>query len=149
MVEESFDIGGRLLVVFDGRCGFCNHSVRWLLRRDVRDRLRFVASESEKVAGVLARHGVDVATDADGPGSIVVVRDLGGAAEKVQVRSDAVVALLCALPRPWPWVGVVLKLVPRPVRDFGYGLVARWRYKIWGRLESCPVPTAEERERFL
>ena len=148
-MDESLDIGGRLLVVFDGRCGFCNHSVRWLLRRDRRDRLRFVASESERVVGMLARHAVDVAGNADGPGSIVVVRDAGGVKERVLVGSDAVVALLRELPRPWTWVGMTLKWIPRPVRDMGYGLVARWRYRIWGRLESCPVPTAEERGRFL
>jgi predicted DCC family thiol-disulfide oxidoreductase YuxK len=138
-----------LLVVFDGHCGFCNRTVRWLLRRDRRDRLRFVASESDCVVGILARHGVDVASDADGPGSIVVVRDAGGVVESVLVGSDAVAALLRELPRPWTWVGVTLKWIPRPVRDMGYRLVARWRYRIWGRLESCPVPTAEERERFL
>ncbi len=148
-MDESLEIGGRLLVVFDGRCGFCNRTVRWLLRRDRRDRLRFVASESEGVVGILARHGVDVASNADGPGSIVVVRDAGGVVVRVLVRSDAVVALLRELPRPWAWVSVALKWIPRPVRDMVYGLVARWRYRIWGRLESCPVPTAEERERFL
>ena len=148
-MDELLEIGGRLLVVFDGRCGFCNRTVRWLLRRDGRDRLRFVASESERVVGMLARHGVDVASDADGPGSILVVRDAGGVAESVLVGSDAVVALLRELPRPWAWVGVALKWIPRPVRDMVYGLVARWRYRIWGRLESCPAPTAEERERFL
>jgi predicted DCC family thiol-disulfide oxidoreductase YuxK len=83
------------------------------------------------------------------PETILVVRDTGGAAESVLVRSDAVVALLRELPRPWPWVGVALRLIPRAVRDLGYRLVARWRYRIWGRLESCPVPSAEERERFL
>jgi predicted DCC family thiol-disulfide oxidoreductase YuxK len=148
-VDESLDIGGRLLVIFDGRCGFCNHSVRWLLRRDRRDRLRFVASESERVVGLLARHGVDVASNADGPGSIVVARDAGGAAESVLVRSDAVVALLRELHGPWARVGTAIKWVPRPMRDMGYGLAARWRYRIWGRLESCPVPLLEERERFL
>ena len=148
-MDESVDIGGRLLVVFDGHCGFCNRTVRWLLRRDRRDRLRFVASESDCVVGMLARHAVDVASNADGPGSIVVVRDAGGVVERVLVGSDAVAALLCELRRPWTWVGVTLKWIPRPVRDMGYRLVARWRYRIWGRLESCPVPTAEERERFL
>jgi predicted DCC family thiol-disulfide oxidoreductase YuxK len=149
LVDKSLENGGRLLVVFDGHCGFCNRTVRWLLRRDRRDRLRFVASESDCVVGILARHGVDVASDADGPGSIVVVRDAGGVVESVLVGSDAVAALLRELPRPWTWVGVTLKWIPRPVRDMGYRLVARWRYRIWGRLESCTVPTAEERERFL
>jgi len=70
-VEE---IGDRVLVVFDGHCGLCNRAVRWFLRRDGRDRLRFVASESEKVAGLLERLGV-VAASGLGPGSILVVMD--------------------------------------------------------------------------
>ncbi len=144
-MEETSDIGGRVLVLFDGHCGLCNGAVRWLLRRDRGDRLRFLALESDKAALVLARHGM-------GGGSLetmVVVRGVGGTGESVLVRSDAVVALLKELPRPWAWVGTVLGWVPRAVRDFGYGLVARGRYRIWGRLESCPVPTAEERRRFL
>jgi predicted DCC family thiol-disulfide oxidoreductase YuxK len=146
-VVETIDIGGRLVVVFDGHCGLCNGAVRGLVRRDGRDRLRFVAMESARVAGVLVRHslsGLDSTV-----GTMVVVKDLGGAAESVLVRSDAVVALLKELPRPWPWVGEALGWVPRPVRDWGYRLVARWRYRIWRRLESCPLPTRDERERFL
>jgi predicted DCC family thiol-disulfide oxidoreductase YuxK len=144
-VEESIDIGGRVLVLFDGHCGLCNGAVRWLLRRDRGDRLRFLALESEKAAGVLARHGMDGARLE----TMVVVRGVGGAGESLLVRSDAVVALLRELRWPWPGVGAVLGWGPRPVRDWGYRLVARWRYRIWGRLESCPVPTAEERGRFL
>ena len=146
-MKEAIDIGGRLLVAFDGRCGFCNALVRWLMRRDRRDLLRFVALESEKVAGVLERHklsGLD-----SGAGTMMVVRDAGEARESVLVRSDAVVALLRELRQPWPVVGGVLGWIPRPVRDLGYRVIARWRHRILGRLESCPVPTAEERERFL
>jgi predicted DCC family thiol-disulfide oxidoreductase YuxK len=58
-------------------------------------------------------------------------------------------ALLSELPRPWPAIAAALGWIPRLLRDLGYRLVARWRYRIWERLESCPVPTAEERERFL
>ena len=146
-MEETIDIGDRLLVVFDGYCGLCNGAVQWLLRRDRGNRFRFVALESEKIAGVLARHslcGLDSAS-----GTMVVVRDVGRAAESVVVRSDAVVTLLRELPRPWPWVGAALRWIPRSVRDLGYRIIARWRYRIWGRLESCPIPTREERERFL
>jgi predicted DCC family thiol-disulfide oxidoreductase YuxK len=140
---------GRLLVVFDGHCGLCNSLVRWLLRRDKLDRLRFVASESDKVAGLLARHGFAVLDPATGPGTILVVSDPSGPEERLLVRSDAVVALFNELPRPWPVAATILKLIPRPLRDLGYRLIARWRYCIWGRLESCPLPTTEERERFL
>jgi predicted DCC family thiol-disulfide oxidoreductase YuxK len=148
-VSELDGIGDRLLVIFDGHCGFCNRSVRWFLRRDRRDRLRFVTSESPNVAGLLARHGMGAIDFASGPNTILVVRDPDGPAERVFVRSEAALALFAELPRPWPVVGVVFGWVPRPVRELGYRLIARWRYRIWGRLESCPIPTAEERTRFL
>lgn len=144
---QLFDIGGRLLVVFDGHCGFCNGLVRWLIRRDRQDRLRFAALDSEKVEEVLTRHslsGLELPT-----GTLVVVVDAGGAAEYVLLRSDAVAALLRELPWPWWWVGVGLKWIPRPLRDLGYRVVARWRHRISGRLESCPLPAAEDRARFL
>jgi predicted DCC family thiol-disulfide oxidoreductase YuxK len=148
-MTDGLRIDGRLLVVYDGRCGFCNRAVRWFVRRDRRDRLRFVASESAKVAELLARHGIGMEASEAGPGTIIVVEDADGPAEKLLVRSDAVTAMLSKLPRPWPAVATGLKWIPRPMRDLGYRLIARWRYRIWGRLESCPLPAVEERERFL
>lgn len=148
-VNELDGIGDRLLVIFDGHCGFCNRSVRWFLRRDRKDRLRFVASESPKVSGLLARHGMGLAGSELGLNTIVVVRFPGGPDERVFTRSEAARELLGELLQPWRAGGVVFGWIPRPVRDLGYRLIARWRYRIWGRLESCPVPTAEERGRFL
>ena len=141
------DIGGRLLVIFDGHCGLCNRSVRWLLARDLQDRLRFVASESAQVAEWLALCGFGEPGPASG--TILVVRDLGRPAERILARSNAILALLGELPRPWPAVAAVLGWIPRPLRDLAYRLVARWRYSLWGRLETCPLPTAADRKRFL
>jgi predicted DCC family thiol-disulfide oxidoreductase YuxK len=146
---DRIELGGRLLVIFDGHCGFCNLSVRWFLKRDLHDRLRFAASQSPPVAALLARHGFASADLETGPNTILVVCRADGPSERVLVRSDAALAMLLELPRPWPALGRVFGWIPRPVRDLGYRLVARWRYRIWGRLESCPLPTAEERERFL
>jgi predicted DCC family thiol-disulfide oxidoreductase YuxK len=153
-VSELGELGDRLLVIFDGHCGFCNKSVRWFLRRDRHDRLRFVASESPKAADFLARHGITTTDEGLGSGTIssstiLVVRDPCGPGEKILVRSDAARAMLAELPQPWPALAAVFGWIPRPVRDLGYRLTARWRYRIWGRLESCPLPTAEERDRFL
>jgi len=148
-VRDFSELDGRLLVVFDGRCGFCNRSVRWLLRHDRRDRLRFVPYESPKIGDLLRRHGwggADVVVD---PSTIVVVRDAGYPTERVLVRSDAVIALLRELPRPWPGVAAWMRLIPRQLRNLGYRLVARSRFTLWKRLETCPVPTAAERARFL
>ena len=145
-IHESDD---RLLVIFDGHCGLCNRSVRWLLRHDRGGRLRFVPSESPRVAGLLARLGFGLPDGNSAPGTILVVRHSGTQQEHALVRSDAVVALLGELPRPWPAVGVTLRLIPRPLRDLGYRFIARWRYRIWGRLEQCPLPSPEDRARFL
>jgi predicted DCC family thiol-disulfide oxidoreductase YuxK len=153
-MSDFENLGDRLLVIFDGHCGFCNRSVRWFLTRDRNDRLRFVASESPKVAAILARHKITQSDRGLGsptlaPSTVLVVSDLQGPAEQVLVRSDAAIAMLRELPRPWPAIAAIFRIVPRPLRDLGYRLVARFRYRIWGRLETCPIPTAQERIRFL
>ncbi|MGA8728061.1 MAG: DCC1-like thiol-disulfide oxidoreductase family protein [Terracidiphilus sp.] len=141
------ELDGRLLVIFDGLCGFCNRSVRWFLRRDRGDRMRFAPSDSPKVAELLARHvGSDRALSST---TILVVRDPGRASEQVLIRSDAAVALLAVLPGPWPAIGKVFGWIPRPVRDLGYRVIAHWRYRIWGRFDACPIPTPQERGHFL
>jgi len=145
-VRDFNILGGRLLVLFDGNCGLCNRSVRWLLRRDRNDRLRFTPSSSPTGADAMAKHGLDPAST---PGSVMVVEVAGTPAERLVSHSDAVLMLLAQLPAPWPALAALGRLIPRALRDVAYRAVARWRYRIWGRLETCPIPTAEERRRFL
>lgn len=149
MVNSLAKLGGKLLVLFDGHCVLCNRTVRWFLRRDRRDRLRFAPSESAALADLLARHKIAFSSAQTGPSTIIVVQDFGGPAEEALIRSDAALAMLRELPRPWPAVAAALRLIPRPIRDLAYRLIARWRTRIWGRLESCPLPRAEDRDRFL
>jgi predicted DCC family thiol-disulfide oxidoreductase YuxK len=144
-VEDVAQLGGRLLVVFDGHCGLCNGTVRWLLRRDQLDRLRFLASVAPTAARLLARSGLMGSEQ----NTIVVVCGAETPEPKAFVRSTAVAALLAELPQPWPFWSGVLRAIPRPLRDLGYRSIARVRYRVWGRLESCPLPTAEERWHFL
>ncbi|HUD15232.1 MAG TPA: DCC1-like thiol-disulfide oxidoreductase family protein [Terracidiphilus sp.] len=148
-MSDLENIGNRMLVIYDGVCGFCNLSVRWFLVRDRNDRLRFAASDSPKVADLLARHGLDAAMATGNSGTILVAQAVETPAERLLIRSDAVIAMLRALPGPWPGLAAMLRIIPHPLRDLGYRLVARWRYRIWGRLDACPIPTAQERARFL
>jgi predicted DCC family thiol-disulfide oxidoreductase YuxK len=147
-VNELIALGDRLLVVFDGHCGFCNGSVRWLLRRDRRDRLRFAASSSPAVVPLLARHA-ELLEPGGVPGTVLVFRNPLEAEEQALTRFAATLALLRELPRPWPTVAAALRWIPSFLSDPLYRLVARWRYRIWGRLESCPIPSPEDRARFL
>jgi predicted DCC family thiol-disulfide oxidoreductase YuxK len=130
-------LGDRLLVIFDGRCGFCNGTIRWLLRRDRHDRLRFSPSQSTPLDGDLE------------PGSVVVVRGAGRPGEQVLVRSDAFIAILRELPAPWPWFARALGLFPAALRNLGYRLVARNRYRLGGHLDVCPLPSPDEQRHFL
>lgn len=137
-------IGGPPLVLYDGQCGFCAASVRWLLARDPEGRFRFAPLQGETATAILARHpelppGLD---------SIVLVEAEGGA-ERVSWHSRAVFRILRRLGGAWGLVARFAALIPRPLADFGYRLFARLRYRVWGRLDACRLPTAAERERFL
>lgn len=126
-------------MLFDGVCNLCNGFVQFVIPRDPAGYFRFAALNSEAAARVLstARH--------DGPivDSMVLVED--GAA---YVRSAA--ALRIARRLGFPWVlAYGLMIVPRPLRDAIYDLVARRRYGWFGRRETCMVPGPGVRDRFL
>ncbi len=142
---------GRLLVLYDGECGLCNRSIRWFLQRDRHDRLRFAPNSDPRAVEILARHGMTSpgAEAGSAPDTIVVLRHVGTPLEDMLVRSNAVLACLRALPAPWPLAAALLRLIPRPFRELAYRQVARTRYRLFGRLASCPLPTPEERRHFL
>jgi predicted DCC family thiol-disulfide oxidoreductase YuxK len=148
-VSDFADLGVRLLVIYDGRCGFCNRSVRWFLRRDRHDRLRFIPSESPRVADLLVRHSLPAFDSPASSDTMVVVRNPGTPAEQIYLRSDAAAALLAELPHQWLFLGGFFRLIPRPIRDLGYLLIARIRYRVRGRYDTCPIPTPAERAHFL
>lgn len=149
-MEDRFpELGSRLLVIYDGRCGLCNRSIRWFLHHDTRDRMHFIPSESPRVSALLARAGFASPDLPDGPTTILVVRNPGQPSEQVLTRSIAVLALLAELPAPWPSLAALFRIVPRPLCDLVYRFIARIRYRVWGHFETCPIPTPAERARFL
>jgi predicted DCC family thiol-disulfide oxidoreductase YuxK len=127
------------LVLFDGECGFCDASVQWLLDHDPEGRICFSPLQGETAAAIRARGGWPEGLD-----SIVYVED----GERLSWRSTAAVRIARAL--PWPWrVLAGFWLVPWPLRDLGYRMVAAVRYRIWGRRDACRLPAPEEAARFL
>lgn len=143
----------RLLVVFDGECGFCNGAIRWLLKRDHGDRLRFAPSSDPAVAEILASHGYAPAANLQKPedatDTVLVLREVGTPVEDLLVRSNAILACLRALPQPWRLWASLLRLFPRPIRESAYRFVAANRYRVAGRYAVCPMPTSAERAHFL
>lgn len=130
---------GSATVLFDGVCNLCNASVQFIVRRDPTGRFRFASLQSEAGRRLLEEHRLPT----DELSTVVVVAD-----GRAYTRSDAALRVARGLGGAWPALAA-LRLVPRPLRDAVYGLVARNRYRWFGRREACMLPTAEERSRFL
>ena len=137
------------ILLYDGVCGLCNRLVQFILRWDRKAVFRFASLQSSFAARVLARHGAD---PADLDTVYVVLNNVpedNQRNESLLARSDAVAFILRRLGGIWRFAAFVLNLVPRPLRDWGYRVVAHNRYRIFGRYDSCPMPSAETRSRFL
>lgn len=136
------------VIVFDGVCVLCNGWVRFLLRHDRRQRYRFAAMQGEAGRALLARHGLDP----DDPVSFLLVEyDIGpdhAASPRVSTDTTAIRRVLAGLGGAWR-VAHLAALLPAFVRDPLYRLVARNRYRVFGRHDACRVPSEEERARFL
>ncbi len=133
------------VLMYDGVCGLCNRYVQFVLGRDRRRRFRFAPLQGLFATQALARHGLHPIGD---PNTIVLLESPGSAFEQVHVRSDAVLAIMTGLGGPWRLV-VVLRVIPRFLRDAVYDVVARFRYRFFGRFDACPVPSPSSRDRFL
>jgi predicted DCC family thiol-disulfide oxidoreductase YuxK len=135
-------------MLYDGLCGVCNRMVRFVMRRDRRDRIRFAPQQSALAEAALARHGVDrAAMIADN--SVYLLLDFGFPQERLLRRSDVPANLLMLVGGVWGVLGRVLRAMPRFVRDGAYTLFARNRFRFSERYESCPLPSAAERAKFL
>lgn len=137
------------ILLYDGVCGLCNRAVQFVLRHDREGVFRFASLQSQLATQILARHGADP-TSLD---TIYVITSRAGVKEKendvLLGRSEAVQFVLCEFGGIWRvWAGV-LGALPRPVRDWGYEIVARNRYRVFGKYKTCPLPSEETRARFL
>lgn len=127
------------IVVFDGVCGFCNRLVLFALRRDRAGKLRFASNRSAVAQRLLAEHGL---SGIDSETAVVLVGGRG------LLRSDAILFIVGSLAFPYSLVRI-LRVVPRPIRDFAYKVVSRRRRRIFGEVPECSLIPAEFRERVL
>lgn len=132
------------VVLFDGVCALCDASVRWLIASDKKLILHFAPLQSETGKAVLSRH-----PDADQSLSTVLyVRDMGDDNERLYERSDAAFEILRDLGGIWR-VASWGRFVPRALRDAVYGLIAKHRYRWFGKFDACRLPRSEDAGRFL
>jgi predicted DCC family thiol-disulfide oxidoreductase YuxK len=127
------------LILFDGVCNFCNYWVNFAIRRDRKKKLRFTSLQGETAKKILPAFSIR-------PGDLasVILVDNG----KVYTQSSAAFRIAKYLDGGWK-LFYGLMIIPKFIRDFLYNIIARNRYKWFGKKDACMVPTPQLRDRFL
>jgi predicted DCC family thiol-disulfide oxidoreductase YuxK len=127
------------LVVFDGYCGLCSRFVQFTLRHDKHARYRFLSAQT-RLGDALYRHFGLNALEYD---TFILLRDGKG-----HFVSDAAIEIVRSLGFPWS-LAPLTRIVPKPIRDWLYLVIAHNRMRFFGRTEECYLPTPETASRFL
>ena len=133
----------RITVFFDGVCNLCNSTVSCLVNRDRKRLFRYAALQGETYNRLLGERPELAKVD-----SIVGLREAADGSREVLTHSDGPLFLARRLGGGWRLMGA-LRFLPRFLRDGGYRLVARLRYRLFGKKETCRLPPPDERELFL
>ncbi len=135
-------MGEQNIIFFDGVCGLCNRTVDFVLREDRERTFLYSPLQGETFRRIARDHPETLNAN-----SIFVLKR-GPEKEILLQRSAAFLYILDNLPR-YRWLARIGKKIPAPLGDAVYRLIAATRYRIWGKRDSCRLPTAEERTRFL
>ena len=139
------DTSSNPIILYDGVCGLCNRLVQFVLKHDSRDRFRFAALQSPFADSVLKGLGADP-RDLD---TVYVVLNRNQSNERLAARSEAIILILRELGGIWKPLSFPMRLLPRWLRDWKYDLVARYRYRVFGKYDSCPLPQEKDKRKFL
>lgn len=134
-------LGDKSLVLFDGVCNLCNESVNFVIDHDSRKRFAFGSIQSDEAHAVLRDFGAEHI--AETMESFVLIQG-----DKLYTKSTAALLASAELDSPYSVMRFFLA-VPRPIRDLVYSAVAKTRYRIFGKSDTCRMPSAELRTRFI
>jgi len=126
------------IILFDGECNFCDQSVQFIIKRDPEGKFKFASLQSETGQELLNKFNAPRDLD-----SFVFIEG-----DWCYFKSSAALRVFKHLKGVWKF-SYYLLIVPRPIRDFFYHIIAKNRYKWFGKKDECMLPTPEQRERFL
>ncbi len=130
------------LLFYDGHCGLCHRAVKFVLKHDRSG----AAFRFAPLQGDTFQSAVPPEKRATLPDSVVVLTTDGA----LLTRSDAFLHILKRLGGGWKFLGAVIRIIPRPLRDAAYNLIARIRYRVFGKQDDlCPIVPPDLRKRFL
>lgn len=136
------DLSNRAVIIFDGHCNLCNTSVDTIIRKEKGDYFLFASNQSGPGSQILTDNGIEL-SGGDEVNTLYLYEN-----GRLYNRSTAALRISRKLKFPW-FMFYPQLLVPRFIRDFVYKIIARNRYKWFGKKETCRLPTPEERAKFL
>lgn len=148
MIDETKLKAGYNILFYDGVCGLCNRFVHFVLKYDHSSKFLFCSLQSDFASQLLAKHGEN-SHDLD---TVFVLSNYNLSTSKLMRKAGAVFFVLdqCHMPwySPWRWL-IIFQFLPDSLLNIGYDFVAAVRYKIFGRYESCLIPSPEWRDKFI
>ena len=133
------------IILYDGVCGLCNRLIRFVLKRDRNDRFRFAALQSEFAATVLERRGINPQS----LDTMYLLVNYSQPDERLEARSDAAIQIFAELDGIWRALASIVRMWPRWFREKAYNLIARNRYQLFGKYQTCQIPEERYRSKFL
>ena len=133
------------IILYDGVCGLCNRWIQFVLKRDAKDQFRFAALQSEFARRILQRHGATP----EQLDTFYVVNNLDQQDESVLSRSDAAIFVLKQLGGVSRATAFLLLSFPKWLRNRAYDLLARNRYRLFGRHQTCVLPEPDYRHKMV
>lgn len=126
------------IILFDGECNFCDKSVQFIIKRDPEAIFSFTSQQGEAGQQMIKKHHAPSSVD-----SIILIEN-----DTYYLKSSAALRICRHLQGAWKLLFIFI-LVPYPIRDFFYNILAKNRYKWFGKKDQCTLPTPEVRKRFL
>jgi len=131
------------ILLYDGVCGFCNSTVQLIIKHDKKKTMHFAAIQSAFAQRLFEHHPLLKEID-----SLILIDQTDPAKELLFIRSTGALVVAGYLGGWWN-IFQITWIIPRSVRDFAYDLFAKYRYSLFGKYDSCLLPPAEVRSRFI
>lgn len=126
------------IILFDGNCNFCNQNILFIIKRDKHNHFKFCSLQNETASTLLNKYNIPLDEN-----SLVLIEDVNA-----YTKSTAALRISRHLTFPWKLL-YCLTIIPKPLRDFIYTIVANNRYKIVKQRNKCIIPTNEVKKKFL
>jgi len=127
------------IILFDGVCNFCNATVNTIIKYDTFNHFKFAAQQSEAGEKILKESGYK----GEDFNSVLLLKN-----NQVFTKTDAVIEV-CKLLTGMPRIFIFLQYIPKPIRDFGYSIIAKYRYAFFDKRTACMVPTTAQKNKFI